>query len=220
MLTKAKLIQNKVLFEDIHELWINLEQEIKYVPGQYVLITCDKQKRAFSIVSSRINGQEIRLIIKQHGEFTKHFLSMEIAELDVQGPFGRFVLGENKKTLLIAGGIGVTPIFNMISETLVKPNDDHNIILYYSAMSRDAAVLKEEFDKIPKSSKFIKNYIFTAEGGIRLSANQLMNEVHDISERDIFLCGPPPMINAIREGLIGRGIKAEKIHSEEFNTIN
>ncbi len=227
MITTGIIIKNTPLALDIHEFWIILPDPLLYRSGQFVFISLDgKDKHAFSIVSSRNQGKEIRLVIKKHGPFTTRLLAIteeSKTQLTVQGPYGQFILPQDlnsSKLLFIAGGIGATPIASMISylaqDKMLRAA--HLPIMYYSIKTRGEAVFAKEFDQLVRdgASDLTIHYVCTEEGGARINVEQLLHEVPDLKERIVYICGPPIMIDTIRDGLLSVGLREEQVRSEEF----
>ncbi|MFA5797422.1 MAG: FAD-dependent oxidoreductase [Candidatus Woesearchaeota archaeon] len=227
MITTGIITKNMQLAPDIHEFWITLPGPLPYRSGQFVFISLDgEDKHAFSIVSSRSEGKEIRLVIKKRGLFTIHLF--EITEesktsITVQGPYGQFILPQDLNPLpllFIAGGIGVTPIASMVFHLAQDKAlcAKHLPIIYYSTKTRSERVFAKEFDQLvnDRASGLDIRYVCTAEGGVRISVEQLLREVPDLKTRIVYICGPRVMINTLREGLLAIGMQEEQVRSEEF----
>lgn len=104
-----------------------------FVPGQYAALTFTRfgrrvPVRCFSIASSAHTPGTIQFGIKIKGKFTQALSTLKVGDtVDVAGPYGSFTLAgkPDKPTLLLAGGIGITPFMSMIRymrQPLVVPN--------------------------------------------------------------------------------------------------
>jgi ferredoxin-NADP reductase len=178
-----------------------------------------KVKKAFSIASFNKLENKIFLVIKKHGEFTaKLFNCKQGEELIVNGPYGRFVLKASEEikrpVVFIAGGIGITPLFNMLSH-IHNSSYNNNAYLFYSAKKKEDMVLTKEINSIQdKRIKVIYNY---TESGKRLSLEDIKQQVPDFEDCMFYICGPLPMIESFKESLKASNIHKEMIKSEGFN---
>ncbi|HSY16340.1 MAG TPA: ferric reductase-like transmembrane domain-containing protein [Jatrophihabitantaceae bacterium] len=135
-----------------------------------------------------------------------------------EGPYGAFTAARRKrrKVLLLAGGVGITPL-RALFETL--PADPGDITMIYRANTADDLVLRTELDWIAHERGAHVHYLLgRPQAGNRdhLSAERLRKLVPDVRERDVFLCGPAPMMIAARAGLKAAGVPRRHIHHESF----
>ena len=169
------------------------------------------------------NGNNIRLSIKGVGDFTRKIpgLSPGVSVL-IDGPHGVFTAGSCKasKALLIAGGIGITPIRSLAEEMSLKGRD---VVLIYANRNRASIVFEKELaDLVNSSSGRLKViHVISDEPGWpgekgRLDKEKISRRVPDFKEREAFLCGPPPMMKAVRSTLFSIGVPKNQIHYEKF----
>ena len=125
---------------------------------------------------------------------------------------------KTNKALFVAGGIGITPL-RAIAEKFCAANGD-SVLIFSNRSHRDIIFLSELGEK-DKGGNCRTVYVLTedkdwpGEKG-RLDAASLLRLVPDLAERDTFLCGPPPMMAALRSGLAGLGVPKDQIHYEQF----
>ncbi len=178
------------------------------------------QAHPFSM-SEAPNGHEIRLTAKKLGDFTKTLPQIKVGtRVIIDGPHGVFTekLATKEKLLFIAGGIGITPIRSMFEDMGTRHPDK---ILLFSNKSPSERILGNEVDALSSQNNFKIIDIFSdtkvpdKEYG-RLDKDILARLVPDIKDRDIFLCGPPPMLKAIRAALSELGVPKSQIHFERF----
>ncbi len=187
----------------------NLEK-LRASAGQFVIVRFLAkdflwEAHPFSL-SEMPNGRRLRLSIKASGDFTKKIPTLPIdTKILLEGPLGRFTAdrAQNNKVLLIAGGIGITPLRALFEEFTIKGTD---VKLIYAARSIQDFALKDELDKLGK-------VFYTTE---RLTPGFIKNNVHDVISRFIYLCGPPPMIQIVREQLTSIGVPSHSILYEKF----
>jgi predicted ferric reductase len=167
------------------------------------------------------NGRELRLTSKKLGDFTKELPNIKVGtQVLIDGPHGVFTekLITKDKLLFIAGGIGITPIRSML-ESLGNRFPD-KVLLYSNKTPADTVLGGEILDLSEKYGfKAVNIYsdekVDGAEFG-RLDKDMLAKLVPDIASRDIFLCGPPPMMIALRNALVLLGVPKNQIHFERF----
>lgn len=171
--------------------------------------------------SSAYNGEFIRLTIKNVGDYTAKIAAIKPGtKVLVDGPLGLFIekRAERDKYLFIAGGIGITPLRSML-ESLVRKNKD--IVLLVSAKTANDLVFRHEIESMQKIDPFVKTYFILStptpgyETG-RLDKEKIVRLVPDFFSREVFLCGPPPMMKSVVDNLKEIGFGAKHVHYENF----
>jgi predicted ferric reductase len=199
-------------------------------PGQFVLIRILNrafwwQEHPFS-VSWVPQGNELRLTIRNVGTYTRKIANLKPgARVFISGPYGRLTsdVMTTKKQLLIAGGIGITPL-RSLSEQAAK--EGTNAVVVYANRDASDVPLKKEMDKIGASPNVAVRYVFSdekpAKGRLigRVDGDMIRHLVSDFKSRDIYLCGPPAMMAALVRDLHALGVPAEQIHLERFALHN
>lgn len=167
------------------------------------------------------NGRELRITAKKLGDYTIELPKLQAGtQVLIDGPHGVYTekLISKDKLLFIAGGVGITPIRSIL-ESLGNRFPDK--ILLYSNKTRAEALLAGELAQLSKQNNFKIINIYAdevvagAEHG-RIDKQALARLVPDIADRDIFLCGPPPMMTALRKAMIELGVPKSQIHFERF----
>lgn len=196
--------------------------------GQFVLVRflskkLWSQEHPFSL--SRLpDGETIRLTIRQLGDFTNEVPNiLPGTKVAVSGPFGAFThqKRETQKILYIAGGIGITPIRSMIEQQAALNERGNAVLLYGNRTEADTIFLQELHELGSKIAMPIHNVLseqkgFKGENGF-VDQEKISRLVPDVRERDVFLCGPPPMMAAIVKQLKELGVPESQIHYERFS---
>jgi len=226
MNTIAELISKDQNVLEVIKFKFKLENNLEYIPGQYVMLSFPDdsgQKRAFSIMDYSKEKKILDLGIKIHGDFTKRLSESKIgAKLNLSGPFGRFrIKDQHKKNVFIVGGIGITPVFNMIKYTDLS--SVNNYLLYSSRTKKDMPFFEEVSEL--SDNKIKKCFFFTrsqeAEGkNEHITCESILDVDNSLAQNKeevfFYICGPNKMIDALRTQLLEKGYLDENIISEEF----
>ncbi len=200
--------------------------EFKIKAGQFMRYAFQQpgyrlQAHPFSM-SQAPDGKEIRLTAKAVGDFTRDMIpKVKVGtKVVIDGPYGVFTEDKIKrdKLLFIAGGIGITPIYSMLED---MGNAHPDKILLYANKTREETVFADDLETLSKQHNFKLVHILSDEEvpGYehgRLDKAILARLVPDIAERDVFLCGPPPMMLALRKTLVELGVPRSHIYWERF----
>ncbi len=195
-------------------------------PGQFFVwrfLTRDRWWRAhpFSL-SAMPDGKYLRITVKAVGDDTTdiHRLRPGVRVI-AEGPYGHLTsqLRTRKKILLIAGGVGITPLRALFEEFTTSRSD---VVLVYRARKWDDVLFREELDHLAKERGAVVHYKVGRRGTKAmpidpLRAEELARLVPDVRQRDVFLCGPPDMAAVTRRSLRRLGVADEQIHSEAFS---
>lgn len=195
--------------------------------GQFVLVRFfDKrvmwQEHPFSL-SALPSTHHLRLTIRQLGDFTNLVPTFKPGtKVWVSGPFGGFIheLQVKNKVAYIAGGIGITPIRSMIEERAMAGKKDDAILLYGNRTQADTALMGELEMLAGKINMPIYNVLsdqpdYKGEKGF-VDKEKIVRLIPDFIERDIFLCGPPPMMAGVKKALRELGVPDSQVHYERF----
>lgn len=194
-------------------------------PGQFFILRfLDKNRwwQAHPFSLSFVPKQNmLRVTIKNVGDFTSQIPQLKKGTpILLDGPLGTFTSAHAKKNkfLFIAGGVGITPIRSLIEEVAMRKKD---IVLLYSNKTTDI-IFKKELEVLAATYKFPIHYVVTedslykGEKG-RIDEKKIKRLVPDFLKRDIYLCGPVPMMNALIRSLKERGVDHAALHYEKFD---
>lgn len=135
-----------------------------------------------------------------------------------EGPYGAFTTLHQitAATLLIAGGVGVTPI-----RALLEESDGPTIVLPRVHTTADAVLLPEL--RALARQRGAQVHLLTGRTGagnppnIPLGPLRLVELVPDIVARDVFVCGPPAMTAAVLRSVRELGVPPAQVHAERFS---
>jgi predicted ferric reductase len=191
--------------------------------GQYFLwrfMTRDGWWRAhpFSI-SSAPNGTWLRITIKDLGDWSKSLQRVSVGtKVFVEGPYGVLTGARRtrQKVVLIAGGIGITPLRALLEALPANPGD---LTLLYRVRSAPEILFRNELDALAQQRGARIHYLIGPRGegvGDPLDATSLARLVPDIADRDVYLCGPTSMMQRVEGSLDRLGLPKRQIHAERF----
>lgn len=198
---KCKLIKKIQIAEGIFDFTIeSSEIAQKTQCGQFLHIDCGGKtflRRPISICD--VDETSVRFIFEVKGEGTKELSQRCVGEvIDVLGPLGHGfeVKEEYKNAVIIGGGIGVFPLFNLAKK--IKAD------VFLGFRNKDRVVMEEEFSAISKSVT-----VGTDDGsyGYNGYIASKMEEYIDQNQCDvIYCCGPMPMLKAVKKIAEDKGI--------------
>lgn len=198
----------------------------RFEPGQFVIVRFlargfISEAHPFSLSSCGADGL-LRITVKSSGGFTSRLSRLAAGtKVIIDGPHGVFTatFSSLEKILLIAGGIGITPI-RAIAEKFLQQGRD--VTLLYSCRKKGGIVFCSELDEMRESRGLKLTYVISdsSEPGDekgRIDSEKLGRLVPDASERDIYICGPVPMMMGLVKLLASQGVKRGRLHYERFS---
>ena len=161
----------------------------------------------------------VRVTVKAMGDYTARLAGIPAGtRVLADGPFGQFTADarRNGRLALIAGGIGITPIRALLDE--LDGGDDVTVV--YRALSEDDLVFRGELDRLALERGIRVHYVVGdhRDAGLAhlLGRAHLGELIPDLHEREVYLCGPPGLVAAIRRSLREADVPRRNIHLEEF----
>jgi len=182
-------------------------------PGQAGL----KEMHPFTI-SSAPGMQQLRLTIKSSGDFT-HDLHTSLrsgAEARIDGGYGMFDYKTGgSRQVWIAGGIGLTPFLSWVRD--FGESLDFEIDFFYTVRTPDEILFWEELEAASRRyAGFNLHPVFSNRDG-RLDAAKIEALSGPLEGKDVYICGPIALTEAMTKQLVLRGVSPRSIHFEEFN---
>ncbi|MGJ5895907.1 ferredoxin reductase family protein [Streptomyces niveiscabiei] len=160
----------------------------------------------------------LRITVKANGDHSTALRGLQPGtKVWAEGPYGAMTASRRSrgKVLLVAGGVGITPM-RALFETL--PGAPGDLTLLYRANSTQDLALWDELAKIADERGARLMYAVNSPDGERpdISAESLQRKIPDIAEHDVFMCGPGGFAQSVYESLRGAGVPARRIHHESF----
>ncbi len=205
-----------------------------YLPGQFVTLKLDidgkKIKRSYTISSSPSRPHTLEITVKRvPGGLVSNWLCDNIKlgdQIDASGPAGKFSCFNypSQKILCIGGGSGITPVMSM-SRWVVDTAADVDVHLLAAHRSPVDVVYRRELEVMAsRASSFrVSITVSSAKGpepwtGLtgRVTADMLQLVCPDLHERHVFMCGPAPFMDAVKDCLKKLDYPMANLHTESF----
>ncbi|PCD01418.1 benzoate 1,2-dioxygenase electron transfer component BenC [Halopseudomonas pelagia] len=204
----------------------NSLSQLAFLPGQYanLKVPGSDQVRAYSFSSLQKDGEVSFLIRNVPGGLMSSFLTSfaKVGDnVNLAGPLGVFYLRDiNRPLLLLAGGTGLAP-FTAMLEKIAEHGSEHPLHLIYGVTHDHDLV---EIDKLEAFVACIPNFTYSAcvaspdsvypqKGYVTQHIEpQHLND----GEVDIYLCGPPPMVEGVSEYIREQGVQPASFYYEKF----
>jgi predicted ferric reductase len=215
-----KIASVKLLSDGIAEIVLQPRlHTLRFTPGQFTYVCfpeIDSNYHPFSIASGKSDGR-LRFAIKQLGDFSTEVADVKVgSKAYVKGPYGGFTFFTNrhKKQLWIAGGIGVTP-FMSGARSLRHSNETGKIEMIYASDDKQPYGLTE-LEKIEQRNPSFNVTHFQKEVFGFVSLATVQEQLKDLHDRAIYVCGPPIMLQTIQKEAKKLGLEKNLIF-EEFS---
>ena len=183
-----------------------------FTPGQYVDLHVDGERRSFSMAN--VDAGRIELMIKRYpgGRFSgKLEGGLQPGDtIGYTGPYGSMRARPGERPIvLVAGGSGMAPILSLLRQFAAE-GCERPIRFFYGArteadlfhLDEIGAIGHADFAFTPVTGRFIHEYLSEQELG----------------DPDVYMCGPPPMLEAVEEVLLAQGIDESRIAMDKFTT--
>ena len=203
-----------------------------FEPGQFAWLALGvhpvhMREHPFSMSSCADQSDRIEFGIKALGDFTRRIKDIKPGtKAYLDGPYGVFTTErywESAGFVLIAGGIGITPLYSMI-KTAIARQDDRPFLLIYSAKSWDDFTYREELEDMKDSLDLTIIYVPREghddwEGETGHVDKDLLDRYIPLhrGSRQYFICAAPVMMDAVEAALFDLDVPITNVHMEHFN---
>ena len=225
----ATIAELKQLSESTISLTLTGEDigKLAFLPGQYANLNVpgSTQHRAYSYSSMPKDNQVSFLIRNVPGGLMSGYLTGQAQVGDsirMAGPLGTFYLRDIKRpVLMLAGGTGLAPFLAMLDKVVAAGGSAFPIHLIYGVNTDTDLV---ELDKLAAFAGQLPNFTYalvvvdtnSSQPKKGYVTQHLEDAQLNAGEVDIYLCGPPPMVEAVANNLRERGVQPASFHYEKF----
>ncbi len=227
----VRLREKRVLADDVACLVFDPVDgaPLRRLPGQYLEVHLeDGRRRAFSIANAPGAGDGIELHVRRvaGGGFTTWIVDeMPIGDtLEIEAPLGTFVPREDSERpiLMVAGGTGFAPV-KALAEHFLRLGSRRPITLYWgvrAAADLYLRALPEAWARDAAAFSFVP-VVSDAElaDGLRVGLvhESVLEDHPDLSGVDVYMSGPPALIEAGRRGFVQAGLPEERLFYDAFD---
>ncbi|GGK19975.1 hypothetical protein GCM10010124_10740 [Pilimelia terevasa] len=204
-----------------------LADSYRYLPGQHVTVRAtvggEVLRRSYSICAGLGDG-ELRIGVRhvpggRMSGAVQHWRAGDVVE--VMTPAGTFTDLPNslsrRHVLGVAAGSGITPVLAVARSVLTVEPHSRVTVVYGNrtpATTMFRAALAALADRHPERLRVVHVYS-DADGGRRIDAD-LLRELDLMPADHAYLCGPAPMVDAVRGTLVALGMAADRVRSELY----
>jgi predicted ferric reductase len=167
-------------------------------------------------LSAAPTADRLRLTVKALGQGSEHLQDIAIGTWVItEGPYGAMTSARRTRgdILLIAGGVGITPMRALFETIPVAPGQD--LTLLYRARNPDQVLFRRELDDIAYGRGARVHYL-VGDNSECLSTRSILRLIPNVAQRDVYMCGPPGMTDKVRSSLRRAGLVDDYIHEERF----
>ena len=219
--------------ERVYTLVLAPERPVpRFRPGQFLHLALDRydptgfwpESRVFSIASSPLERDRVRITYAVHGPFTARMESeaTEGRQVWIKLPYGDFVVDANADVALFGGGTGVTA-FTAFLEGL-PADTPHRVVVAYGARTDDLLIYRDALERcaarVPAIdvAYFVERDARATPGATagRVSVAAIWPRLRDPLKTQFYISGPPPMLKGLTQDLKDRGIADEAIHIDAW----
>jgi benzoate/toluate 1,2-dioxygenase reductase subunit len=201
--------------------------KLHFLPGQYanLQVPGSDQHRAYSFSSMPQDNAVSFLIRNVPGGLMSGFLrdKAKIGEtMTLAGPLGSFYLRDIRRpVLMLAGGTGLAPFLAMLEKIVANGGSPFAVHLIYGVNTDTDLV---ELDKLAAFAAALPNFTYAL---VVVSADSAQAKKGYVTQHieptqlndgdvDIYLCGPPPMVEAVAQTIRDKAITPASFHYEKF----
>lgn len=206
-----------------------------FLPGQFLTLAVGPEgevvKRSYTIASSPTQHDyaEITVKLKEPGVVSSYLHDRARAGdlWDVTAPSGSFIFTgrEAESVVLIGGGVGITPLMSVV-RYLTDRSWSGEIFLLYSIRSPDDFIFRQELAYLERRFSTLRTVVIVSKpqgtdwaGPTgRITKELLARTVSEIAVRRVHICGPVPMMEAVKGMLIELGVPKESVKTEAFGS--
>jgi CDP-4-dehydro-6-deoxyglucose reductase len=228
----ARVARMERLAPDVMRVYLKLPQgqRLHFLAGQYIdILLKDGRRRSFSLANAP-GGELLELHIREvdGGEFTTSVFGQmrEKDMLRIEGPLGTFFLRSESErpVILIAGGTGFAPAKSII-EGALSEGSERAFHLYWGARARADLYLHELAQTWATQYPNLRyTPVLSAplaadgpwEGRTGWVHHAVTADYPDLSGVDVYAAGPPAMVAAVKNDLLGRGLAEEHLFYDSF----
>ena len=166
-------------------------------------------------LSAAPTSHYMRVTVKELGDASKSVKSIKPGtRVFFEGPYGTFVADKAKKghVVLVGGGVGITPLRALLEEFDISKDID----VIFRASREEDLVLRRELDELADARGARVHYLVGSRNEHPMNAKYILKFVPAFRDSDVYVCGPTPLVEAVRQAALDCGIPKNRFHDEAF----
>ena len=227
---EMKVVESRQVTPSIHKILLKKPDIFRFLPVQFTFLSLLTDEgmmdiRPMSIATSPTRPNLEYAVRLSDSSYKNAFASLKPGDsVTVQGPYGDFILDTKRPAVLVAGGIGITPLKGM-AEYAADRKLQIPVRLLYSNRSSDEIAYRDELEELEQHNpKFVVFHTLTGENvskdweGLRgrISTEYLLKASEGLERPNYYLCGAPGMVSACFDLLHRMNVPAEDCNYEIF----
>lgn len=225
---KAEVVGLESATHDIKRIRLGIMgARLEFHAGQYVQLRCTGcPSRPYSMANSPDEGELELHVRRVPGGKVSGYVSESLRlgeRVTVEGPFGSAHLRpeHDRPLLLLAGGSGLAPILSIL-RTISARGYPHPVHLYHGVRDVRDLYDGEELEQLSASGSLSLHWVLSSSETPGAHRRGLVHEAvaadfHNLSGFDVFVAGPPPMVEAVRNTVCRLGAAAENVYADAFH---
>ena len=202
-----------------------LPEGFNFIAGQYMLVNLgNKLVHPLLLSSCPEESEFIEFTKRMTGSpFCGRLAFLEKGEtISVEEPAGEFCLADSNETLvMIAGGIGITPIRSILTSLEKKNGNSGTVILIYGNLNREDIAFRDELENIKLPDYHLVHVLSDITGMEKayqgfINADIISKEVPKSSQAQYMVSGPPVMVEVIKKALATIDVAEDRIRTDIF----
>ena len=211
-------------------LSLQLEQDLDFLPGQYARLSIpgSDSQRSYSFANRPGNRLQFLIRLLPDGVMSNYIRERcQVGdELRLEAPLGAFYLRHVTQPLvLVAGGTGLSALLGMLDE-LAERGCEQPVHLYYGVRSAEDLCAAQRIQTYAESIPgFRYTEVLSAPSPQWTGKRGYLTEHFDMAElrdssADMYVCGPPPMVESIKNWLQDQALDGVQLYYEKFTESN
>lgn len=223
----------RMLNHDVMHLVLSVEPEMHFLPGQFVLFDLPNGigRRAYSMSNANAQDGCLEFLIKRKPQGAAGSYLFETLRLNdtlaVDGPYGRSWLRQERTDqdlVLLAGGSGLAPVWSIAQAALLE-QANRRIHLYFCVNRAQDLFWEEEIRTTQARAPNLRVHWVLAEAPVAplagsrlgLAASVLAEDFGGRLTNDLYMAGPPGMIDSVLRELVSTGMaQADRVFFDRF----
>lgn len=177
-------------------------------------------------LSAVARTDQLRITVKDLGDGSSRVAGLRAGtKVAIEGPFGALTAASRKRrrVLLVAAGVGITTMRALLEDLEYRPDD---ATLIYRVSQPQDAVFRRELDQLAirrgarviyvEGPRAVRRSWLPEHLAYLTDADALRRLVPGVHAHDVFVCGPPPWMDTVRDALADAGVPPGNVHIENF----